>query len=68
MALYKDTFVAKGSELEAAIAKGPDEAKKVYDETTRRYEAQYSQADRDWFWTHQKDAIATYKRTKGSAQ
>lgn len=49
MKRYKDTTVGS-SELGRCLADGNDkEAKKVYEETTKRYEALYSEADRKWF-------------------
>jgi len=46
---YKDTLVGKGSALEAALAKGESEARKVYSETTANYEKMYSADSRKWF-------------------
>ncbi len=53
---YKDTFAAKGSALAAAIEKSPADAKKVYDQTTIRYMAMHSPADRAWFAAKWKEA------------
>lgn len=50
--LYKDTYVGKGSQLDLALAESPKAAKKVYDETTQRYEQQYPQDARDYFAAH----------------
>jgi hypothetical protein len=33
----------------------------TYNDTTARYEAMYSEADREWFASHQKRAIANAK-------
>lgn len=48
---YKKTMACKGSQLEAAMAISPAAAKKVYDETTERFDALYpnAKADRIWF-------------------
>lgn len=54
MKKYRDIYVAKGSQLYAAL-EIPNEkersvaAKKIYDETTKRYEQMYSKEDREWF-------------------
>lgn len=55
MRAYKGTYVGKGSALAEAIEKGDAEAKKVYDETTQRFDAMYSQEDRTWFYTKHKE-------------
>lgn len=49
---YKDTYVGKGSQLAAALEEKGNAAKKVYDETTARYQQQYSQEARDYFASH----------------
>lgn len=48
---YKDTLAAKGSQLAAAIEESPAAAKKVYENTTARFDALYpaAAADRAWF-------------------
>lgn len=46
---YKDTTAAKSSALAAAIALSQAAAKKVYEETTQRFNALHSEADRAWF-------------------
>lgn len=51
---YRDIFVAKSSALAEALEIKDDKerskaAKKVYDETTARYNQLYSPADREWF-------------------
>lgn len=63
MRLYKDVFVVKGSQLSLALElkDGGKEAAKLYAESTKRYEIQYSAEDRAWFWTHQKRAIQLHK-------
>lgn len=52
--IYKDTFVGKGSQLDTALAESDKAAKKVYEETSKRYEQQYSQDARDYFAEHMK--------------
>jgi hypothetical protein len=46
---YKDTFAAAGSPLAIAIAESPAAAKKVYDDTTARFDALYPGAAADRF-------------------
>lgn len=48
---YKDTLAGKGSALAVAIAESPAAAKKVYEDTTSRFDAMYPGAkdDRIWF-------------------
>lgn len=48
---YKDTVAAKGSQLAAAIEESLGAAKKVYENTTARFDALYpaAAADRAWF-------------------
>lgn len=48
---YKDTLAGKGSQLAAAIEESPAAAKKVYENTTARFDAMYAgaAADRAWF-------------------
>ena len=48
---YKDTQAAKGSQLAAAIEESPGAVKKVYENTTARFDALYdgAAADRAWF-------------------
>lgn len=54
MKKYRDIYVAKGSALYEALDI-PNEkersiaAKKIYDETTKRYKELYSEEDRAWF-------------------
>lgn len=56
MTRYKDTHVGKSSALAAALDKGDQaEAKKVYDETTQRYKAMFSEEDRVWFAAKSKE-------------
>jgi hypothetical protein len=65
MELFKDTFVGKGSELEAAISsKVKGAAAKVYDATTARYEALYSADDRAFYKAHQGRAITQAKEAR----
>lgn len=52
--MYKDVMVGKGSALATALSitdpvARSKEAKKVFNETTSRYEQQYSKEDRAWF-------------------
>jgi hypothetical protein len=51
MITYKDVWVGKGSALAKALEESPAAAKKVYDETTTRFDALYpgAAADRAWF-------------------
>ncbi|GAC1605797.1 MAG: hypothetical protein NVS3B3_04360 [Aquirhabdus sp.] len=44
---YKDTWAAKGSPLAVAIEESPATAKKIYDETTDRFDAMYPGAKDD---------------------
>lgn len=50
---YKDTIVGKGPALAAAIEESPAAAKKVYEETTERFDAMYPEAKRDRLWFNQ---------------
>lgn len=43
---YKDTWAGKGSPLALAIEESPQAAKKVYDDTTERFDALYSKEHR----------------------
>ncbi len=53
MLKYKDTHTKRGSALyEAMQDKNKKVAEKVYKATTARYNAMYSQEDRDWFKNH----------------
>ena len=47
---YKDTTAGKGSALAAAIEESPESAKKVYEETTARFDALYAGAKEDRIW------------------
>lgn len=54
MKKYRDTYAAKGSGLYAALEIPNDKersvaAKKIYDETTEKYNKTYSAEDREWF-------------------
>lgn len=54
MRKYKDTYLAKGSQiLEALNNKNKKEAEKIYKETTQRAKALYG-ADYEWFMEHNK--------------
>jgi hypothetical protein len=44
---YKNTYCQPGSPLALAIAESPEAAKKMYDETTERFDAMYSGAKED---------------------
>lgn len=44
---YKNTFTPKNSPLAQAIAESPAAAKKLYDETTARFDAMYPNAKSD---------------------
>ena len=62
MRMYKGIGVAKGSALLEALelldkAKGPSDTmmaqinvKKIFNDTTERFEKMYSKEDRDWFF------------------
>ncbi|MDR9847089.1 hypothetical protein [Herbaspirillum huttiense] len=50
---YKDTIAGKGSALAAAIEESPTAAKKVYEETTARFDALYPGAKEDRLWFNQ---------------
>lgn len=50
MQRYKDTLVAKGSELADALARGDrEQAERVYAATTERYKKLHPEDDRKWF-------------------
>ena len=46
---YKRTLVGKGSQLAEALQVSPAAAKKVYEDTTARFDALYPAGDRQWF-------------------
>jgi hypothetical protein len=48
--VYKNTVAARGSQLAQAIDDSPAAAKKVYDETTARFDALYPGAKEDRIW------------------
>lgn len=51
MQQYRGVVVAPNSALAEALTRSQSEAKKVFAETTARYEATYPKADREWFAT-----------------
>jgi hypothetical protein len=51
--VYKQTVAARGSQLAQAIDDSPAAAKKVYDETTARFDALYPGAKEDRIWFEQ---------------
>lgn len=48
--VYKQTVAAKGSQLAQAIAESPEAAKRVYEDTTARFDALYPGAKQDRIW------------------
>lgn len=55
MRKYKDTYLAKGSQiLEALNNNKKKEAEKIYKETTQRAIALYGKDDYEWFMEHNK--------------
>jgi hypothetical protein len=60
MITYKDTTVklASGSALGQALFNGrPDEAAKIYKETTERFFALYGKGDAGWFINKHKENV-----------
>lgn len=55
MRRYKDTTVGKGSQLSDALEKSPEEALKVYKQTTEAFFAMYGDEDARWFITKHKE-------------
>jgi len=52
---YKSTYVGKNSNLALALEKSETEAKKVYNDTTQRFEALYGKEDASWFYNKAKE-------------
>lgn len=52
---YKSTYVAKNSMLALALEKSETEAKKVYNDTTARFEALYGKEDATWMYNKAKE-------------
>lgn len=56
MKKYKDTFLARDSQIKKALDdKNKKEAEKIYKETTQRAIALYGKDDYEWFMSHNKE-------------